>query len=156
MSSFLINKKEFIKCAGFIYGMSQIRNRYENIFYLYSKTHRCLITEEIIKAEFTKLYQANAKSIAIQYDERMYSDDNTYDDIFAEYVERGKKPENTTIVNVLEIIQFLNSVRYQIEDEQCEKTFFNIANKYYRALYKVIIYVGGYRDSLESWGSFEI
>lgn len=156
MSSFVIDKKEFIKCAGFIYGMTQIRNRHENLLYVYSKTHNRLITEEITKAEFTKLYLANAKSVAIQYNETMYIDETTYDDIFAEYVERGKKPENATIVNVLEIIHFMDSVRYQIEDEQCEKTFFNIANKYYRAFYKVIAYIGGYMDSLESWGNFEI
>ena len=115
MSSFVVNKVEFIKAAGLIYGVLNNRREKSNYFlsHLYDK--------------FVECYMANEESVAEQYDEEVSYDDKEYKDVFEAYKAKGSRFEYEWLcgrgemsVTTLKasLHKFFNSVLYQIENER--------------------------------------
>lgn len=116
MSSFVINKIEFVKAAGLMYGIEE------------SKPHSFRYFLENVRKDFTQVFEFNALSVAEQYgDDEPYKDELTYDSTFEEYRKKGAKiweadgfgnvPMNRKeLRNAL--TKFFHSVLYQIENRE--------------------------------------
>ena len=68
MSSWIIERKEYIKCAGFIAGLQDAKGKYSRSkLYLWNYKENHLFTKEEIKKEFLKVFACNVKSVCDQY-----------------------------------------------------------------------------------------
>lgn len=116
MSSFVIDKIEFVKAAGLMYGIEE------------SKPHSFRYFLENVRKNFMQVFEFNALSVAEQYhDDEPYKDELTYDSTFEEYRKKGAKiwaadgwgnmPMNRNeLRNAL--TNFFHSVLYQIENRE--------------------------------------
>lgn len=113
MSSFVINKIEYVKAAGLMYGVEMNKSLPFRYFL------------DNVRENFTKCYVLNSMSVSEQYKEP-YRKDYTpsYDDVFEEYVKKGrsiwsgesKEMTRDELKNAL--VKFFHSVLYQIENEK--------------------------------------
>lgn len=118
MSSFVINKIEFVKAAGLMYGIEE------------SKPHSFRYFLENVRDNFVRAFEFNALSVAEQYhDEEPYKDELTYDSTFEEYRRKGRTiwtldSSRTCPMNRKELrnalTDFFHSVLYQIENQEME------------------------------------
>lgn len=113
MSSFIINKSEYIKAAGLMYGLESKR-KCPHTYFL-----------EIVRGKFEQLYKYNVLSVAEQYGDdpdTIGEDGCSYDSVFSAYKTKGKSIgefELPTIKNGL--FQFFDSILYQIENPDMNK-----------------------------------
>ena len=85
MSSFVINKKEYMKAAGIMAGLAQ-----ELQIWSYDYETRRNRTPEDYKRAFEECFTMNALSVAEQYrDKEAYTDSNDYKADFDEYKKLG-------------------------------------------------------------------
>lgn len=107
MSSFVIDKKEYIKAAGIMYGVEKL-NKFPHTYFL-----------NVVRQKFNELYILNEESVSIQRKEESCPDECEYIDTFWEYVEKSKQ---MFIDNKKELtfnmMVFFNSILYQIDDEE--------------------------------------
>lgn len=116
MSSFVINKIEFVKAAGLMYGIEE------------SKPHSFRYFLENVRDNFVRAFEFNALSVAEQYhDDESYKDELTYDSMFEEYRRKGRTiwtldSSRTCPMNKKELrnalTDFFHSVLYQIENRE--------------------------------------
>lgn len=116
MSSFVINKIEFVKAAGLMFGIEE------------SKPHSFRYFLENVRDNFTQVFEFNALSVAEQYhDDEPYKDELTYDSTFEEYRRKGRTiwtldSSRTCPMNKKELrnalTDFFHSVLYQIENRE--------------------------------------
>lgn len=116
MSSFVINKVEFVKAAGLMYGIEE------------SKPHSFRYFLENVRDNFVRAFEFNALSVAEQYhDDEPYKDELTYDSVFEEYCRKGRTiwtldSSRTCPMNKKELrnalTDFFHSVLYQIENRE--------------------------------------
>ena len=142
MSSFIIDKKEFIKAAGLMYGIAA-NNRCKPVYFL---NH--------VYETFVELYKLNAQSVDEQYNEVTEHDENAYLEIFEEYkrkgsicaVERGiNRQAYTKMVGGLK--QFFDSVLYQTE---CESSYKEMSSYFYGCIRWMQLFEGVNTD--DWWG----
>lgn len=107
MSSYVINKNEYVKAAGIMYGVEK-SSRFPHTYFL-----------DVVRKKFNELYILNEKSVSIQYKEESCPDECEYIDIFWEYAEKSKQMliDNRKELTFNMMI-FFNSILYQIEDEE--------------------------------------
>ncbi len=107
MSSFVIDKKEYMKAAGIMYGVEK-SSRFPHKYFL-----------DVVREKFNELYIMNEKSVSIQYKEESNPDECEYIDTFWEYVEKSKQmlADNKKELT-LNMMIFFDSILYQIEDEE--------------------------------------
>jgi len=91
MSSFTIDKRDYMRCAGLLAGIAEGTERSPYHLWVYDyQTNRNMKAEDY-KREFEKLYQMNALSVQEQYHDQDSSMDlETYDADFRTYQKRGK------------------------------------------------------------------
>lgn len=116
MSSFVINKIEFVKAAGLMYGIEESKQ----IPFRYFLEH--------VRDNFEKVYEFNVLSVAEQYGkEEPHMDELTYDSAFEEYRRKGRTiwtldSSRTCPMNKKELknalTKFFHSVLYQIENRE--------------------------------------
>lgn len=116
MSSFVINKIEFVKAAGLMYGIEESKQTPFRYFL------------ENVRDNFVKVFEFNALSVAEQYgDDDPYVDELTYDSTFEEYRRKGRTiwtldSSRTCPMNKKELknalTKFFHSVLYQIENTE--------------------------------------
>ena len=107
MSSFVIDKKEYVKAAGIMYGVEKL-NRFPHTYFL-----------NVVRQKFNELYILNEASVSIQYKEESCPDECEYIDTFWEYVEKSKQMLNDNRKELtFNMMIFFNSILYQIEDEE--------------------------------------
>ena len=87
MSSFVIDKQEYIKAGGFFAGLAEQLNYYrEPVIYWWDSTKGDLLDAEDYYKAFASLYEMNARSVMLQYgDRRAESDEADYRDDFEHY-----------------------------------------------------------------------
>ena len=91
MSSFTIDKKDYMRCAGLLAGIAEGTERSPYHLWVYDYQTNRNMTAEDYKREFEKLYQMNALSVQEQYHDQDSSMDlGTYDADFRMYQKRGK------------------------------------------------------------------
>lgn len=117
MSSFVINKQEYIKAGGFFAGLADQLNYYrEPVIYWWDSTKDGLLDAEDYYKAFASLYEMNARSVMLQYGEsRMQSDEADYRKDFEHYRSIAAR-FLYIIVNILYIICSCSSpcTRYSI------------------------------------------
>ena len=142
MSSFVIDKQEYIKAGGFFAGLADLLNYFNEpvIYWLDSAKGGLLDSEDYYKA-FASLDEMNARSVMLQYgDSRMQSDDADYRKDFEHYRSIAAQLYHTAYMGsvkgytelqdaIFDFLHFCNSASYQIEDKA-------IAKKANRVFYK--------------------
>lgn len=121
MSSFVIDKIEYVKAAGLMYGIESV------------KTNKHVLFMNCVYDKFCWCYNINVESVSEQYDEDQSYDNNKYLDVFKEYAKKGAgifygvNPKIRMPMLKICLMKFFNSVLYQIENEemnQSVKAFF--------------------------------
>lgn len=154
MSSFLINKEEYIKAAGLVAG---IMTENVNPFRKGECKDKCNRWFYLNMIEYAmRLYELNDMSVSKQYNEAQDGTPEITDTdkvMFGHYKNKAMKmgrPLQIELANNL--MYFFNSILYQIEDEQCM----------YEAAHIIRAWERNMRDALntnpttkEWWGSVE-
>lgn len=117
MSSFILDKKKFIKAAGIMCGIEESKR----------DKHQYFIDN--VKRRFEECYELNVDSVNEQYCDNNTYDNCAYQETFDEYRAKGMLIYN----NMFEVdgvkvgvkwlrprmLKFFQSVLYQIENEEC-------------------------------------
>lgn len=125
MSSYVIDKKEYIRCAGYIAGLQEAKNRFnESTLYLYNHEAGRLYSRQDIVFEIFNLLKANTLSVCVQYNDYREAK-NLYNflepteeekKLFNEYIAKGKKaafdPEALLGI-ILYVSDFIDCFNYQ-------------------------------------------
>lgn len=172
MSSFVIAKTEYIRAAAFLAAVAEHTDYYgDPVLSLWNARTGRRYTAEDIHADFSRLYQINARAVAEQYhDATPETDGDDYMTGFnrtknhaKQLLSRGytfdREQERKTLQRtVYSLIHFLNSAQYQIEGEEHTRRALRIMNKYYRGLYDLLRKLDGFtaEDLQPFWGSFFI
>lgn len=129
MSSFVIDKKEYVKAAGIMYGFESAKR----------DAHKYFV--DTIRARFNDVYKWNVMSVAKQYGEEPTYDANEYDDVFEKYKTIGRKAYRASFdvmpLNELRVRlwSFFRSSLYQIEDDtlsaKASEVFMSCLSKLY-------------------------
>ena len=127
MSSFVINKFEYVKAAGLMYGIASAE-RFPHLWFMKN-----------VYNWFVKAYELNVKSVNEQYHDNSGVDINGYDELFEIYKARGKALSfsDYTLGNIRpKLLNFFDSVLYQIENVEYNKEvsyiFYQCAKKLYK------------------------
>ncbi len=160
MSSFTIDKREYIKAAGIVAGIAQAsaRGTGRGQMWIYDYETRRNSTPEDYHRVFTECYEMNAISVAEQYHDRTpETDSNEYKPEFKAaikageklYMLKGEKLKNA----IMELRHFFGSAIYQTEKYEymfkMQFYFFKIEDQLMRYLYTA-------PEDLKSWGSLKI
>jgi hypothetical protein len=146
MSSFIINKKEYIKAAGLVCGVASC-----------SKYGGSPTFCANVKKQFEHIYKLNVYSWCEQYDEDIAEDTCDYESVFNDYKALGRRIYMDEDVNVrpyqlrYSLIKFFGSITYQIENEDANME----AASYLFACVEML-----YQDKTDDiegfWGSIDI
>lgn len=115
MSSFVIDKKEYMKAAGLMYGIENAKQH----------THRYFLDN--VRAKFVRCYELNVASVNEQYGVNDAPDELSYDYIFKRYSTLGDRIKNGLVEGTSyqwlrrRLMRFFSSVLYQIENEEMSK-----------------------------------
>lgn len=113
MSSFVINKSEFVKAAGLMYGIETSKRANAHKYFL-----------ENVRKNFVKCYELNVDSVNEQYGDESGKDVLDYDCIFERYCKIGERVkcglhEGMTFEELrINLMHFFRSVLYQIENKE--------------------------------------
>lgn len=143
MSSFIIDKVEYVKAAGLMYGIESAKR----------DTHRWFL--ENVRKEFEHVYALNVASVNEQYGDGEMPETEQYDDVFESYRKKGAliqregyASDNGIIFHKVEnvmdkkkfrlsMFSFFKSVLYQIENEAAHRAvaelFFNCLSRLYES-----------------------
>lgn len=158
MSSFIIDKNEYVKVGAFIGAFTEIRNRGDLLIYLYNEKASRLYTANDVINEMVNVYQLNVDSVNEQYGDHTEYDNEEIDRmVVAKYMGYAKKilyDENKLENAIANVHQFFRSVNYQIENEELNARAKEIMQKFECALWGVVIKIKGI--PIETWGSFDI
>lgn len=156
MSSFTIDKKDYMKCAGLVAGMAKELN-----IWLYDYETRRNSNEDDYKRRFTECYEMNALSVNEQYRGEdvgaKSGDTKSYDKEFKTYYKIGQQivwTRENIQKTVMEIEIFLSSSIYQTEKEPYMFKMQMFYDRLLVELFKATSNISN--DDLKSWGSFEI
>ena len=109
MSSYTIDKQEYIKLAGLLYG-HEAKKKHCDI-------HRWYL--ERIREQMERCYILNLASVNKQYHDHEKADKNTYDEVFEEYVNLGKRIKDKELLKIAR--DFFACADYQTDDRKFSK-----------------------------------
>lgn len=167
MSSFVINKQEYIRAGGFFAGLAEQLNYYRRpvIYWWDSAKGAPLDAEDYYKA-FASLYEMNARSVMLQYgDSRAESDEADYRKDFERYRSIAALLYHTAYMGsvkgytelqdaIFDFLSFCNSISYQIEDKAIAKKANRFMYKAQHFLLKLLMELNHYKS--DCWGSFDL
>ena len=145
MSSFIINKKEYIKAAGLVCGVASCSK--------YGSSTFCAN----VKKQFEHIYKLNVYSWCEQYDEDVEKDTCDYESVFNDYKALGRRIymgcESKMSLDMLRhsLIKFFGSITYQIENEEA-----NMEAASYLFVCVEMLYQDKTDDVDGFWGSIDI
>lgn len=151
MSSFVIDKKEFVKAAGIVSGIAYYAG---DRFYMWDAEKNRKIEGNAIYEKFCECYVLNAESVAWQYDENPEIDDAPYYDELAKAFWIGKRiaSDNGKLAKMIAKLQaFFSSVRYQIEEPKAEERVTAFLNEVIAKLVGTLRY-----DQDSNWGELDL
>ena len=147
MSSNIIMKIDYVKCAGFLSAFIEENGFTEPLLKIWNSKKNRLQNVEDIREDFCKLAELNIKSIAIQYKannpEVVNIEDNLYNAEFLQYKKNAEKflkkglyilnqnEKNELQIAIYSVIRFFDSILYQIEIESCIEQANKILFTYY-------------------------
>ena len=153
MSSFVIDKQEYIKAGGFFAGLAEQLNYYrEPVIYWWDSAKGGLLDAEDYYKAFASLYEMNARSVMLQYGDADYRKDfEHYRSIAAQLYRtayKGSVQGYTELQDaIFDFLHFCNSASYQIEDKA-------IAKKAQHFLLNLLMERNYYKS--DCWGSFDL
>lgn len=153
MSSFVIEKAEYIKAAGAIAGIIEGSNYGIREVFVYDYQNHRRMEDKDFYNRFVECFEMNSLSVQEQYtDGDRYTDSNDYMDLFFEYKNVGKKSAYDDC-KLREIIfnlrDFLRSAEYQVEKEAYFFKMKMLFNEILVALMGLL-----YPHECECWGNF--
>jgi hypothetical protein len=152
MSSFVIDKKEFVKAAGIVSGIAYYAG---DRFYMWDAEKNRKMDGEAIYEKFCECYRLNAESVAWQYrDEKPESDNGRYAQELADGFLIGKRiaSDNGKLAKMIAKLQaFFSSVRYQIEEPKAEAKVTAFLNEVIAKLVGTLRY-----DQDSNWGELDL
>ena len=158
MSSFIIDKNEYVKVGAFIGAFTEMRYRGDLLIYLYNEKTNKLYTANDVINEMISIYEMNVDSVNEQYGDHTEYDTEEIDRmVVAKYMGYAKKilyDENKLEIAIANVHKFFRSVNYQIENEELNARAKEIMQKYECALLDVFMEIKGIPT--DSWGSFDI
>ena len=162
MSSFVINKKSYVRACGILAGLAELKeSRFnEPVLRLWNYKLNRPYNAEDFKQSAAWLYHLNAVSVQKQYhDDQAAHDPESYNADFAEYMAKAKKayhdPDAAKLERIVnELHHFFRSVLYQVEDAECERALKGFCYRLFFELQGVTAKKSGFDP--ESWGDFEI
>lgn len=164
MSSFVISKVEYIKAAGFFAGLAKQKNYFgEPLIYWWSNSTKSILTDEDYLSAFSKMFEMNAKSVALQYGDKQISyDDSDYKAEFTKYMQIAAKLYTKAQFGdiaplksaIYDFRHFCRSVNYQIEDPKLSAEVNKFMNKAQMFLLGLLSQVEHHES--DCWGSFDI
>lgn len=159
MSSFLVSKVDFIKCAGFIAGIAESFNRNgHNEFFLWDTVENRITDTELFYKRFVQCFEMNAESVRQQYgDKAKEVDTNEYKTEFYDYRGRGKglifDTKEKQMQALSDIRFFFRGSIYQVENERYCFLMTHWFDQIMDQLTNLFLY--RYYES-SNWGSFEL
>lgn len=167
MSSFTINKKEYIQAGGFFAGLAdQLTYNREPVIYWWDSAKGDVLDAEDYYKAFASLYEMNARSVMLQYGNRCAeSDEADYRKDFEHYrsiaallyraAYMGSVKGYTDLQDaIFDFLSFCNSVSYQIEDEAIAKKANCFMYKAQHFLLKLLMELNHHKS--DCWGSFDL
>lgn len=161
MSSFVIDKKEYIKAAGIVAGIAEASKKrticgVSRELWVWDYEHDRNSTPEDYYRRFVECFEMNALSVAEQYKEDdLWTDSNDYKKDFSAAILTGKKLFNEKgekLKNaIMELRQFFHSASYQTEKYEY---MFKMEMYFYKILEQLMPYLWIYEP--ESWGDLKI
>ena len=157
MSSFVIDKRDFVRVGAFVAGVAKATaddggSRHRLWIWNYDKHLPMKGTDFVDK--FVECWKLNVDSVCKQYNDNpdKYRDDEEYDDDYIQYFKYGRMiaDDNRKLMDaVWDIVHFASSVSYQIEDRVSNQ----IVNEWFNM---VIVELTRCADIEErgTWGSF--
>ena len=149
MSSFVIDKQEYVKAAGLVSGIVEDKK-----VWLYDyEANRKSEPADFYK-RFVNCYEMNALSVMEQYeDNEPETDSNKYTDVFKAYVAKGKtiatRPQKLTEL-ILDLRQFFEGAKYQTEKEAY---YFKMCMYFNAILAAFMPLLSSYKS--DCWGSID-
>ena len=130
MSSYVVDKKEFVKCAGLMHGIENAK-RDKHIWFV-----------DHVREWFEEAYVLNVRSVNEQYRDNAAPDPLKYDTLFNQYSRKGESIWTSSLFGEATfkkirpaLMNFFGSVLYQIENEEMHKEvaamFFECTRKLY-------------------------
>lgn len=167
MSSFVINKQEYIKAGGFFAGLADQLNYYrEPVIYWWDSAKGDVLDAEDYYKAFASLYEMNARSVMLQYgSSRTESDEADYRKDFERYrsiaallytaAYTGSVKGYTDLQDaIFDFLSFCNSASYQIEDKAIAKKANCFMYKAQHFLLKLLMELNHYKS--DCWGGFDL
>ena len=156
MSSFTIDKKEYVKVAGYIAGIAAGCTGSRE-FWLYDTVAKKNTDKELFYKRFVQCYEMNAESVREQYNDKVSDKDTKeYKTEFNAYFKKGRTLclESQDVKNrALSGIQdFFHSALYQTENE---KYNFMMTHYFLLILDELTEHLITNHYASENWGSFE-
>lgn len=155
MSSYVIDKKEYIKIAGFLAGLQSAKKYGDSALYFWNTETHSLYTASELYSLLTAVYECNALSVAIQYNISPAIDQNTYNSTFEEYKKISYNLYSMSYYTSLKkyyysFIGFIRCFNYQTEDNFLNEKGMNILKT---ILFKLSCCIFE-KDSSGFWGTF--
>lgn len=151
MSSFTIDKKEYIKAAGILSGIKETNRD----FWIYDYNAGKPMEDKEFYNLMEEFYTMNALSVAEQYhDDAPETDSNKYMDLFKEYKNIARTlslhPDKLKQL-IIELHDFLHSAIYQTEKDAYMHKMIYHAGVIDSALMPYM-----YKHEVKSWGAVDI
>lgn len=158
MSSYVIDKRTFMRVGGFCAGLADARHYDEPALYLWDYKRERIYRPEDYKPAFEWLYRLNARSVALQYnDPEPENDTESYAAEFNAYRKKAKELYHYYPDKLLEVYSdfrhFVNCLLYQVEDPECSGLVKGFVYRLSHAVGNTIDNARGFKGS---WGEFEI
>lgn len=156
MSSFVIDKVEYIKAAGVIAGIYGIKKRREGLWLYDYTNHKRICSPEDLYELFEGFYMMNLRSVEEQYNEpKTPGDGLKYSAEFTAYRKKGINAVINSRTYFGEILVKLNTffqgALYQIENEEYNTAMKNV---FYTILSDLIEYY--LPREFDGWSRFDL
>lgn len=157
MSSFVVNKEEYIKAAGIVAGIAEAKNGGSlDRFWIYDYERGHNMTAADYYDRFAECYTMNALSVQEQYhDDMPERDDCDYMDTFTSYKDKAKRlimqPEKLKNI-ILDLHRFFRCAEYQTEKEAY---FWKMTTFFNRITNQLLPLMAPAREEC-GWGSLEL
>lgn len=149
MSSYVISKEDYIKAAGIVAGIAEVKELW---IFDYQKG-RSMTTADYYD-KFVEIFEMNAISVQEQYgDKEPEHDNNTYMKTWEKAYRKGKQFAYYENIEepTLHLVDFFSSVVYQIEKPAY---MWNVRSFFDRLA--VQLFEKAHPHEVESWGSLEL
>ena len=164
MSSFVVDKKELMKAAGFVAAFVEREEKHNGMYIWNCKYNRPFNSEDVV-ASFELIHKMNAESVQEQYgDSEPYIDSESYINEFNQAKALTEKMltfgkcwyADALKNNIYSFNQFSKSIMYQIENEKKHIQVKNFLNDINSRFIEILKNLDFNQFEIFSWGTFEM